>query len=85
MGIEGEGKRLFWRVVRLTVGWALLVLGVIGLFLPLLQGILFIFSGLAVLSTESPWARRLLDRLKEWRRSRREARGGGGARNDGDA
>jgi uncharacterized membrane protein YbaN (DUF454 family) len=60
--------RLLWRIIRLAAGWTLLLLGVIGLFLPVLQGILFIASGLALLSTESQWARRLLERLKSWRR-----------------
>jgi len=64
-------RRLLWRIVRLAAGWSLLFFGVIGLFLPVLQGILFIASGLAVLSTESQWARRLLERLKSWRRQRK--------------
>jgi uncharacterized membrane protein YbaN (DUF454 family) len=57
-----------WRIFRLVAGWTLVGLGVIGLFLPVLQGFLFIFSGLALLSTESPWARRVLTRLKDWRK-----------------
>ena len=66
-----EGKRIVWRVLRLTAGWSLIVIGVVGLFLPVLQGILFIASGLAVLSTESRWARALLDRFSGWRKARR--------------
>jgi hypothetical protein len=31
--------------------------------LPILQGVLFLLVGLAVLSRVSPWAQRLLDRL----------------------
>ena len=68
----GEGRKLVWRVLRLTAGWALIVVGVIGLFLPILQGILFIASGLALLSTESRWAKQLLERFSAWRKSRRE-------------
>jgi uncharacterized membrane protein YbaN (DUF454 family) len=73
LGREGkllgeEGKRVLWRILRLTAGWSLIAVGVVGLFLPILQGFLFIFSGLAILSTESPWARRLLDKLKAWRK-----------------
>jgi uncharacterized protein (TIGR02611 family) len=67
-----EGKRVLWRILRLTAGWSLIAVGVIGLFLPILQGFLFIFSGLAILSTESPWARRLLDKLKAWRKNWRK-------------
>ena len=66
-----EGKRIAWRVLRLTAGWTLIVIGVIGLFLPVLQGILFIASGLAVLSTESRWARALLEKFSSWRKARR--------------
>jgi len=66
-----EGKRIAWRVLRLTAGWLLIVVGIIGLVVPVLQGILFILSGLAVLSTESRWARALLDRFSAWRKARR--------------
>ena len=72
-----EGKRVLWRILRLTAGWSLIAVGVVGLFLPILQGFLFIFSGLAILSTESPWARRLLDKLKAWRKSWRDKKSAG--------
>jgi uncharacterized protein YqgC (DUF456 family) len=45
-------------------GISLLVLGVVGLVLPGLQGILLILAGLAILSSHSPLARRLLQSLK---------------------
>jgi uncharacterized membrane protein YbaN (DUF454 family) len=69
-----EGRKAVWRVLRLTAGWSLIVIGIVGLFVPILQGILFIASGLAVLSTESRWARALLDRFSAWRKGR--GRGG---------
>ncbi len=53
------------RVVMTVLGYGFLVLGVLGLFLPILQGILFIVVGLLLLSRHSPWARRLLDRFRE--------------------
>ena len=65
--VSEQTKRRIWRIVRLTTGWALLGLGVIGLFLPFLQGILLIASGLAILSTESRWAKDILDRFAAWR------------------
>jgi len=49
------------RWARIIGGFALLVLGVVGLFLPFLQGIAFIVLGLLLLSREYHWARRLLD------------------------
>lgn len=56
----------FWKTARLILGWGLIVLGIVGLFLPLLQGIVFIVAGLALLSRDSPWARRWLERAKGW-------------------
>lgn len=53
------------KLIFLIVGWFFLVLGVIGLFLPVLQGLLFIFIGLIFLSKESKVAHNLLERLKE--------------------
>ena len=55
------------RWARIIGGFALLVLGVIGLFLPFLQGIAFIVLGLLLLSREYHWARRLLDWVKRKR------------------
>lgn len=52
------------RVVLTALGYAFLLLGVLGLFLPFLQGALFIIVGLLLLSRHSPWAHRLLERFK---------------------
>ncbi len=51
------------RILLLIAGWTFMVLGVAGLFLPVLQGILFLVIGLVILSTEYHWARRLITRL----------------------
>ena len=48
----------------LALGWTFVVLGVLGIFLPILQGILFLLIGLILLSRESEWAQARLDRLK---------------------
>lgn len=53
-------KERIKKILRLTLGWLLLFLGIVGLFLPFLQGILFILGGLAILSREYTWARRCL-------------------------
>ena len=47
---------------KIIIGWSLLILGVFGLFLPVLQGILMITAGLAILSAHYIWA----DKLKKW-------------------
>jgi len=52
------------RVLVLALGWIFIALGIAGLFLPVLQGILFLLSGLALLSVESRTARRILARLR---------------------
>ncbi len=54
----------FKHLIVQLVGWAFIVVGIIGLFLPILQGILFILIGLIILSAEYHWARRLLEKLK---------------------
>lgn len=51
------------RILLAVAGWACVLLGIIGLFLPILQGILFLVLGLLILSVEYRWARRLLDWL----------------------
>lgn len=53
-------------VLRYVVGIALLILGVIGLFLPVLQGILFILIGLVVLFPRN----RYVEQLIAWARNR---------------
>ena len=53
------------RVLILIAGWAFILLGIVGLFLPVLQGILFLIIGLVILSSEYAWAHRLLSKLRE--------------------
>jgi uncharacterized membrane protein YbaN (DUF454 family) len=53
------------RILILVVGWSFLLLGVAGLFLPFLQGILFILIGLVILSSEYVWAHHLLSKVRE--------------------
>ncbi|MGB9630305.1 MAG: PGPGW domain-containing protein [Thermodesulfobacteriota bacterium] len=49
-------KKIGW----LIAGWFFITLGILGLFLPILQGILFIAIGIAILSSRSEWVRRIL-------------------------
>ena len=56
--------RLAKRITILALGWGFIVFGMVGLFLPILQGILFLLIGLALLSIESEIARRILHRLR---------------------
>jgi uncharacterized membrane protein YbaN (DUF454 family) len=59
---------------RIIGGFGLIALGVVGLFLPFLQGIAFIVLGLLLLSREYHWARRLLDWVKRKRGAASPAR-----------
>ena len=52
------------RVFIYVVGWAFILLGIVGLFLPILQGILFLLVGLLILSKESRLAKYLLFRIR---------------------
>jgi uncharacterized membrane protein YbaN (DUF454 family) len=51
------------RILLIVLGWVFLLLGIAGLFLPILQGILFILIGLSILATEYHWARRWIAHL----------------------
>ena len=53
------------RIGLLILGWFFIVLGILGLFLPILQGVLFILIGLAILSTRSEIIKRFLKHLEE--------------------
>lgn len=66
------------RLVRLIAGWAFVLLGIAGLFLPILQGVLFLFVGIALLSAASPrvrlWRIRLGIRYPAFRAGQEKAR-----------
>ena len=53
------------RWLPMPLGWFLITLGVVGLFLPFLQGLLFIALGVGLLSKESPRIRYWWKNIKE--------------------
>jgi uncharacterized protein len=53
------------RAAVLAIGWAFIALGIVGLFLPILQGVLFLLIGLVILSSEYVWAHHLLNKLRQ--------------------
>jgi len=53
------------RFLILVTGWMFVVLGILGLFLPILQGILFLAIGFYLLSLESPWVHHRMEQVRE--------------------
>jgi uncharacterized membrane protein YbaN (DUF454 family) len=58
-------RRHALRIARLSVGSLLIVVGVIGGFIPVLQGWVFVLGGLSLLAQESDRARILLERVRD--------------------
>ena len=52
------------RFLILASGWLFVALGILGIFLPILQGILFLAVGFYLLSLESPWAHRKIEQMR---------------------
>ena len=69
-----QKRRGFKRWLKVGLGWCLLVVGVAGLFLPVIQGLLCIAGGLTLLSTEYRWAAFCLAWVKRKIRLRKEER-----------
>ena len=72
-------SRQVYRVARIALGVALLIAGLVGLVLPVLQGVLLIVAALAILRKDIPFAATvwervvvpLQDRYRRWREARR--------------
>jgi len=56
-------------IVEWVVGLTFIGIGVLGAFVPVLQGWVFVLAGLAILSRHSRWAHWILERLKVWGRA----------------
>ncbi len=50
--------------IRHLLGWIFIALGIIGCFLPILQGVLFLFVGTIILAPEVPFFGRQLHRFR---------------------
>ena len=53
------------RIIIISLGYGCLALGVLGLFLPILQGVLFIAIGLMILAPYQRWAGRMIEKLED--------------------
>ena len=74
----GLSKR-FYRISRITLGIVLLIAGLAGLVLPILQGVVLIVAALAILRKDIPFVATIWDRFVvpmrqrywRWREARR--------------
>jgi len=64
MNSENQNKGLL-KTGRILTGIVLIILGFLGLFLPILQGILFLTAGFILLSIDFPPFRKALKYLKK--------------------
>ncbi|HZT29837.1 MAG TPA: PGPGW domain-containing protein [Bryobacteraceae bacterium] len=53
------------RIVRHFWGWCLVIVGIVGLLLPVMPGWVFLIPGLVILSDYFPWARKLVTWARE--------------------
>ena len=56
-------KATFHRFIKIISGWLLVTLGVIGWFLPILPGTLFVVLGFTILSSQSDWVQKMIASL----------------------
>ena len=66
------GRRLFLKLFRTILGGILIIVGIVGIVLPVMPGVLFLIPGLFLLSREFDWAERALSRVKKMGSTRRQ-------------
>ncbi len=62
--MQATGKSRSRRILRQITGYGLLAGGLAGCVLPIIPGIPLLIGGLTLLSADTPWAARLLQKLK---------------------
>jgi hypothetical protein len=77
-----RGLLLAWWLLRQVLGWFFILLGLLGLVLPVLQGVLFLVIGVALVGRRNPLIRRvrlIFKRfLRRWAAARSPLVGGAG-------
>jgi len=58
-------KAIWSRLITLAAGWTFIFLGIVGILLPVMPGIIFLFIGAYVLSLESLWFASKLDKIAQ--------------------
>lgn len=61
--METEKRQKIYKMLRMVGGVLFLILGIIGLFLPILQGVLFLVIGATLLGRDSKIGRWIHDRV----------------------
>jgi uncharacterized membrane protein YbaN (DUF454 family) len=61
---ESERRHPLWRTVRIVIGVALIPIGIVGLFVPVLQGVILLLVAFALLASEIPLVRAWRDQLR---------------------
>ena len=59
-----QTQKPFQRIAVIALGCALMLVGIIGLFLPVVPGGFFIVAGVLTLSPRCPWLRRTLEKSR---------------------
>lgn len=60
------------KALRNAAGFALIGLGILGIFLPILPGVVFIMAGAAVLGTDHKAVRPFMKYIDKWRDGRKK-------------
>lgn len=63
-----------WRIIRPILGVTLIILGALGMLLPIIPGIPLLIAGVALLGSKHPWVRPLMVRFRAWRLARKRRR-----------
>lgn len=63
MSVQSEQRSFVVRTLISLVGTLLLAIGFVGLFFPVIPGVVLIASGLALLGRQYHWARTALDKV----------------------
>ena len=72
------------KFLRNLMGLGLVILGIIGLILPIMPGWIFLIPGLMILAESFPWLDRFLNKWIAWGKEKMAREGKGKAKNDAE-
>lgn len=62
--MRNKDKLKLKKIVKLVLGWLLIIAGIIFMFLPFFQGTVTILLGIGILSSEYKWARNFFHKVQ---------------------